>query len=330
MPLAHPIPFLLPPKKMKPDHSNIPISSSRSIPRVGVVGANGRLGQAVVSRFATLSEPVAITREELDLANPIGIEDLVRSGSFDMVVITAAMTAVDDCEKDKELAYSINSDGPGEIARVCAEHGIKVVYISTDFVFDGSGDRPYCESDEVNPISVYGASKLKGEEMVLAASSANLVVRVSWLYGAASPAFPEWIIRQAIASETLALPGEKIGSPTSSEDVAVYLEPLLGLNGEEPATGVVHLCNSGSCSWQEWGQFCLDEAVNAGVDLRTRTIGVNRMEDIAAFVARRPRMSALDNGLYCELTEIKPRSWERALSDHLRSSELLVRVPQVS
>ncbi|MGB6222657.1 dTDP-4-dehydrorhamnose reductase [Haloferula sp.] len=315
---------------MKSEPSNTPISPLKRSLRIGVIGANGRLGQAVVSRFSALAQPIAITRDQLDLSNPSGIEELVLNCKLDMVVITAAMTAVDDCEKNKELAYSINSEGPGKIARVCAEHGIKVVYISTDFVFDGSGDRPYREGDKVNPISVYGASKLKGEQMVLAASGENLVVRVSWLYGAASPAFPEWIIRQATMNDTLALPAEKIGSPTASEDVAAYLEPLLGLEGAESAKGIVHLCNSGSCSWREWGQFCLDEATNAGAELRTRTIGVNRMEDIAAFVAKRPRMSALDNSLYCELTGVRPRSWESALSDHLSSMELFVETPKAS
>jgi dTDP-4-dehydrorhamnose reductase len=242
---------------------------------------------------------------------------------LDILIIAAALTGVDYCEENQSEAYAINANGPRAVAEACARKGAKVIYIGTDFVFDGLKGEPYTEEDEVNPRSVYGASKAKGEEYVLEASPENLVVRVSWLYGAEKPAFPEWIIQQALKNESLSLPGEKMGSPTSCEDLASHLEALIDCDGGRGASGIVHLCNSGSCSWQEWGQFCVDTAVEAGLPVKARRIDANRLEDIEAFVAKRPVNSVLDTSKFTELTGLKPRDWREALREHLAGSPLL-------
>ncbi len=307
---------------------NSPVNDGSSIAapvksRVAVIGANGRLGNALMAGLADQAELIPLTRAEVDLADPSGIGEILSAKRVDLVIITAAMTAVDYCENHQDEAYAVNAEGPGEIARACAARGVRVVYFSTDFVFDGEKDGSYAEDEATSPISVYGASKLAGEEQVMAACGENLVVRVSWLYGAASPAFPEWIIRQAMANEVLSLPAEKTGSPTSSEDVARYLPALLPLDGRKGASGIVHLCNSGSCSWQEWGQFCVETALEAGLDLKAKRIGANSLQDIKAFVAARPPRTVLDNGRYSRLTGVAPRDWKSALRDHLLASELL-------
>ncbi len=285
--------------------------------RIGVVGGRGRLGQALVDGWKPVAEMVSVGRKEIDLRDPASISGYLAAHALDLVVLTAALTAVDYCEAHEREAFEVNAEGPREVARICARMGIKVILVSTDFVFDGSKHGPYVEADPVGPISVYGASKLKGEEYVLEASSDNLVVRVAWLYGAAKPAFPEWIIQQAINQESLALPGEKLGTPTSCEDLAEYLLSLLDMNRRDPASGVVHLCNSGGCTWQEWGQFCLDTAAEAGIALKTNRIGANRMSDIAAFVAPRPVNGVLSTERFTALTGITPRPWQDALREHI-------------
>lgn len=286
-------------------------------PRIGVIGGNGRLGQALVKGWQPVAEMAPVGRTDVDLRDPASISKFLKAHALDLVVITAALTAVDYCETHEQEAFEVNAEGPREVAAICAEAGVKVVLISTDFVFDGSKPGPYMEDDPVDPISVYGASKLRGEEYVLKASADNLVVRVAWLYGAARPAFPEWIIQQATQQETLALPAEKLGTPTSCEDLAKYLLPLVDMNRPDPASGVVHLCNSGSCSWQEWGQFCLDTAADAGVALKTNRIEANRMSDIAAFAARRPVNGVLSTERFTKLTGITPRPWQQALREHI-------------
>lgn len=264
-----------------------------------------------------------MTRAQLDLKDTVSIRPALEMLDFECLILPGALTAVDYCESHEDEAFVVNAEGPREVARVCAEKGARLVYISTDFVFDGAKDGPYTEGDPAHPVSVYGASKRKGEEYVLEASANNLVVRISWLYGGGKAAFPEWIIQQADKVGELSLPGEKIGSPTCSEDVVRYLEPLLGFGHGEPVSGVVHLCNRGSCTWQEWGQFCLDEAAAAGLSLKTRRVSANRLEDIAAFVARRPINSVLDTTRFTELTGIVPRSWQDAMKAHFSVSPLV-------
>ncbi len=287
------------------------------LPRIGVIGGAGRLGQALVKAWTPVAEMIPVGRSAIDLRDSASITGYLGSHPLDLVVLTAALTAVDYCETHGQEAFEVNAEGPREVARICAEAGIKVVMVSTDFVFDGAKPGPYLEDDAISPISVYGASKRKGEEYVLQASPDNLVVRVAWLYGAERPAFPEWIIQQATTQDALSLPGEKLGTPTSCEDLSEYLLPLLGLEGRESATGVVHLCNTGSCTWQEWGQFCLDTAAEAGVALKTTRIDANSMSDIAAFIAPRPVNGILSTGRFTQLTGITPRPWQEALREHI-------------
>lgn len=284
-------------------------------PRIVIIGAAGRLGQALGARLSRGGTVIGLARPMIDLLSPQSIRDALEPVDFDRLILAAAMTAVDYCESHEAEAFAINAEGPREIARICAEKGIRMVYISTDFVFDGKKEGAYSEEDEAAPINVYGASKLKGEEHVLEASSNNLVVRASWLFGSDGAAFPEWIIQQAMTRDAVALPEEKTACPTFCEDLVEYLESLLEPGGDA-ASGIVHLCNSGSCSWREWGQFCVDAAVEAGLDIKAKRIGSNRLEDVAAFIARRPVNSALATERFTRLTGIVPRNWQEAMAEH--------------
>lgn len=151
---------------------------------------------------------------------------------------------------------------------------------------------------------------------MLGVSKDNLVVLLSWLYGAGKAAFPEWIIQQAIKQTSLALPEEKIGSPTYTGDVVDILEFLLGLAGSPPAGGIFHLSNSGSCIWHQWGQFCIYQAAAAGVPLKIRKISGSCLEDIVAFDAQRPINSILSTEKFTRETGIVPRSWQDAMREH--------------
>ena len=282
-----------------------------------IIGAAGRLGSALRDRFSSSHHVVGLTRADLDLANPESIRRALENLEYDRLILPGALTGVDYCESHEDEAFAVNADGPKLIAEISAEKGAHVTYISTDFVFGGFSSRAYTEESIPRPLSVYGASKLEGEENVLGVSKDNLVARVSWLYGAGKPAFPEWIVQQALTKSELALPAEKIGSPTSTDDVVEYLGLLLGLDhGNSPASGIYHLTNSGQCSWQEWGQFCLDQAAEAGLALKSGKIDGNWLDDIIAFVAPRPVNSVLDTSKFTQYTGVTPRPWKDALSEH--------------
>lgn len=290
--------------------------------RIIIIGSSGRLGSALVRNMGRTHEVTALGRSELDLSDPESIRRSLEPLDYDRVVLPGALTAVDYCESHEDEAFAVNADGPKLVAEISAEKGAHVTYISTDFVFGGVSKRPYDEKRSPRPLSVYGASKLEGEEYVLGVSGDNLVARVAWLFGPGKPAFPEWIIQQAMKQTELALPGEKIGSPGYAEDVAGFVGLLLGLDGGDAANGIFHLANAGRCTWQEWGQFCLDEALEAGLPLKARRIAANCMEDIDSFVAVRPVNSALSTAKFSGFTGVVPRPWQDAMREHFSQSEL--------
>lgn len=300
-----------------PPDAMVSLISSLPPSRLVIVGAGGRLGAALVKRYSPDHTVRGLTRDDLNLADPESICRTLEPLKYDKLILPGALTAVDYCEDHEDEAFAVNADGPKLIAEISLAKGAHVTYISTDFVFSGMYSKAYHETREAKPLSVYGASKLEGEENVLAVSGLNLVARLSWLFGPGKPAFPEWIIQQAMKQDKLSLPEEKTSSPTYTEDVVEYLAILLGHDGEvEPAGGIYHLSNSGQCTWQEWGQFCLDEAAAAGLPLKTRCVGANCLEDIAAFVAKRPENSVLDTSKFTQFAGFVPRSWQEAMRDH--------------
>lgn len=298
--------------------------------RIVIIGSGGRLGGALARRLGTEHDVVPIGRAEMDLANPAEIRSVLGGLDYDKLLLPGALTLVDYCEDHRDEAFAVNADAPGLVSEISAAKGAQVIHFSTDFVFDGKQGRPCRESDRVNPISVYGASKARGEENVLSESSGNLVVRVSWLYGAGKPAFPEWIIGQAMKSEELSLPGEKVGSTTRAEDLCDHVLALMGLEDGDAASGIFHVANSGSCSWREWGQFCIDSALARGLPLKARHVTANRLEDVKAFAAPRPVDSRLDISKFTAHTGIKPRPWQAAMEDHFMQSKPFAVQPAVS
>lgn len=297
----------------------IPPSNQKK--RVAIVGSAGRLGAYLADALEENHTVIRLARQQLDISDPVSIKEALEPLDYDMLVIAGALTGVDYCETHQDEAYAINAEGPGEIARISAAKAAHVTFISTDMVHDGDKAEPYTESDVPKPISVYGASKLKGEELVLAASPANLVVRISWVFGPGKPAFPEWIINSACAKADITLPGNKIACPTSCEDLTELLMPLL-FGSDEPASGVFNLCNSSPCTWREWGQFCIDTARHAGLPvLAGEIIGVP-VDSVPAFVAKRPVNSAMSTEKYTAATGIRPRDWQDATREFLLHSEL--------
>ena len=285
--------------------------------KVVVIGSSGRLGSSLAEFLRADHEVTAIGRGQLDLASSRSIEEVLEPLNYDRLFITGALTGVDYCETHEAEAFAVNAEGPGKIAEISSSKGAHVTYVSTDMVFDGAQVEPYAETDSANPISVYGASKLAGEVRVLAASAKNLVVRVSWVYGPGRPAFPEWIIDKACVEKDLTLPGNKICSPTYTLDLVRWMVALAFVPPRETAQGVFHLCNSGSCTWREWGQFCLTAARDAGIPVIAGEIVGIPVDSVAAFVAKRPVNSAMSTGKFTTTTGITPRDWTVALREHV-------------
>ena len=237
-------------------------------------------------------------------------------GKGDVVVNCAAATDVDGCERDREGASRINAESPGRIARLCASRGARLVHIGTDYVFDGTLGRPYTEEDEPHPLSHYGLTKLKGDREVLEASPRHCVARVSWVFGPGKPSFVDALVKRALSSPEAAAVHDKTSSPAYTEDLAVWLAEFLR---EEVPGGIYHLCNAGTCSWRDYGEFALHCAKESGIPVLATSVAPLKLSDMKAFVAVRPPRTPMDTSKFTRVTGIQPRPWQDAVRDHFRN-----------
>jgi len=253
-------------------------------------------------------------REELNLADSTVLKAALNQLNFDILVNCAAQTNVDRCEDHVEEAMQLNGHAVGVIGEICRQKNARCIHISTDYVFDGNKTTPYTEKDEALPISKYGESKLLGEKTLLSVSDKHLVARVSWVFGPDRPSFVDQIIKRAMTQDKVDAICDKIAVPTYTFDAAMLLHPLLY---QTPASGLLHLCNNGSCTWQEYGQFALDCALEAGVSLKAHTIGPQKMQELTAFIARRPPYTVMSTNLLSELIGKPPREWRDAVKEYV-------------
>ena len=286
--------------------------------KVLILGSNGRLGSALSRRWKVLpdADVVALTRVDVDLSDPEKAEAGLASHEFgagDVVVNCAAATDVDGCEKDRDGATRINATSPGMIARLCAARGARLIHIGTDYVFDGSLDRPYTEEDEAKPLSHYGLTKLEGDRAVLKASPAHCIVRVSWVFGPDKPSFVDAIVKRALISPEAAAVHDKTSAPSYTEDMALWLAALLI---PKVPGGIYHLCNGGTCSWRDYGEYALECAKRNGIPVLTTHVAPLKLSDMEAFIAVRPLHTTLDTSKFTRVTGITPRPWLEAVEEY--------------
>ena len=285
--------------------------------KIVIVGSGGRLGAALLREWrAAGDEVIGLNHARLDIGDFEQVRATLGELDFDALVNCAAQTNVDRCEQQPDEAFRLNSEAVATIADVCTRKKARCVHISTDYVFDGEKRAPYTEADEARPISVYGESKLRGERCLHAVSDRHLAVRVSWVFGPDRASFVDQILQRALEHEKVEAIGDKTAVPTYTLDAARLLRPLLD---EAPAAGVLHLCNTGACTWQEYGQHALDSALAAGVPLKGRTVGALKMADLKAFIARRPVYTAMSTALLQRTTGLTPRPWQEAVDKYIRT-----------
>ncbi|MFA7344442.1 MAG: dTDP-4-dehydrorhamnose reductase [Terrimicrobiaceae bacterium] len=283
--------------------------------KVLILGARGRLAAGLAGVWSARHETVCLSRQELDVADIPGIGRLLASRTFDVLVNGTGMTNVDECETRREEARAVNAFAPTAMAAAARACGARFIHFSTDYVMDGRKTTPYSEEDEAHPLGWYGRTKLEGERAVLADSSSHLVVRVSWVFGPDKPSFMDMIIGRARTSPQVEAVSDKYSSPTYACDAAGWLEPFFApsLPG-----GLYHACNSGSCSWQEYGAHALQCAVEAGLPLATTTLEPLLLKDMKAFKAPRPAHTILSTEKISRVTGITPRPWRDAVREYIR------------
>ncbi len=237
--------------------------------RVLVTGANGQLGRDLTPLLEAAGHTIyGATRKSEE--NPMEITDFASvAAQFeqfqpDAVIHAAAHTNVDDCERNPDNAHRVNALGTWNIATLAGEANIPLIYVSTDFVFDGAKTTPYTEYDAVNPLNHYGASKLAGEKHVAQLCRKHFIARTSWLFGAHGMNFPRRMLELAQTRKELTVIADQIGSPTHTLDLAGVLVSLLA----SQHYGTYHVSNSGECSWYQFAQKTLELAGVQGVNVR--------------------------------------------------------------
>ena len=274
--------------------------------KVLITGGSGMLGQDLVRTVPPGIEVVALGSKELDITNLELLEKLIKQVVPDRVIHCAAWTDVDGCEKDPAKAELVNYTGTCNVGTICGQLEIPICYISTDFVFDGTNNIPYNENDSTNPISVYGKTKLMGEEWIKQHLSSFFIVRTSWLFGVSGKNFVATMLRLAKENMPIKVVNDQYGSPTFTEDLARAIWSLV--TGDK--FGLYHVTNSGSCSWYE---FAGEIFKIAGIDreiLPVTTKELNRP-------AKRPAYSVLSNNKWHQSGFIPLRHYKEALSAYL-------------
>ncbi len=270
-----------------------------------VVGAKGMLGQDLMRTLA--GEVRGVDIEGIDITSLESVRRVLLTLRPAVVINAAAYTDVDGCETNRELAMQVNGEGVAHLALTCREIGAKLVQVSTDYVFDGSKNSPWLEDDPMNPLSVYGESKLAGELNACLAPEC-LIVRTQWLYGLGGKNFVETMLRLAAEKKELTVVDDQTGSPTWTVDLALAIRALV----EKGCSGTYHAANAGSCTWNEFARAIFAEA---GVAVTVKPMSTAEL----GRPANRPLYSVLDSGKLAQDTGFVPETWREALSKYLQA-----------
>lgn len=276
--------------------------------KVLITGANGQLGHDLVNILSDHHQVFGVGRSEMDITDLSQVVNTIHRIRPDVIIHAAAYTRVDAAEYEQEMAYLVNAYGTCNVVAAAQRIGAKIVYISTDYVFDGKRSDPYKEFDRANPCNVYGKSKLAGEEMVKNLSDKHFIVRTSWVFGKHGKNFVKTMLRLAQHQNELSVVNDQIGSPTYTIDLVHFLKDLI----ETEKYGVYHASNTGFCSWYELAKAIFEVA---GTDIKVNPVETKDFPRPAA----RPAFSVLDH-MAIRLNGFSDlRHWRDALKDFIGS-----------
>lgn len=324
---------------------------TRHSSRLLIVGCNGMLAQAIASSAPSGYAITAVDLPEFNITDQAMVQSVVEATQPEIIINCAAYTNVDGCETEQELANQVNGIAVGYLAEAAKRVNATLVHISTDYVFDGEKKTPYAEEDQTNPQSVYGSSKLLGEQAILSSGLEKyFIIRTSWLYGPGGNNFVETILRLAGEREELRIISDQVGSPTYTGDLADAVFALLGKCCDQEAVmkkalqigrdedvvtgpsspvtdlasrdssiyGSYHFSNGGQCSWYDFAVEIVDQARKNGVLLKLGKILPINTEDYP-LPAERPKYSVFSKEKYCRITKRSVPGWQDSLAQYLEN-----------
>jgi dTDP-4-dehydrorhamnose reductase len=310
-------------------------------PKILLTGKNGQVGAELATLLPWFGEVIAMDRQQLDLSKPDEIRRTIREIRPVLIVNAAAYTAVDQAEKEEALAHAINAEAPALMAQEAKKIGAALIHYSTDYVFDGSKHSPYGENDPPNPVSVYGKTKLAGEQAIQGVGLPHLIFRTSWVYGTRGRNFLLTILRLASEREELRIVYDQIGAPTWCREIArgtvAVLGELLSDQGSAfalPETdGVYHMTAAGVTTWHDFAEAILVEASHAppnrswlSAAMGGKTLIAKRISPITTAQyptpARRPAYSILSNSRLAQRFGVQLTEWRTQLHSAVADSRV--------
>jgi len=280
--------------------------------KVLVTGAKGQLGKKIIDLMSADFELVLTDSDNMDITDSSKVRKFIKSERPDFIIHGAAYTAVDKAEENIDLCRKINADGTKNIAETAKEFDSTLIYISTDYVFDGEKSSPYIETDKPNPLSVYGQTKLEGEKFIQQICDKYYIIRSAWIFGELPENHPgtnfvETMLRLAKKRDNLSIVSDQIGSPTYTGDLVKTITQLVK---QKPEFGIYHFSGNGECSWYDFAQEIFRQN-NIKIEFNAIT------SDQYPQKAKRPNYSYLDKSKIESALGIETRPWQEMLSDYL-------------
>ncbi|MEH2399235.1 dTDP-4-dehydrorhamnose reductase [Nostoc sp.] len=286
-----------------------------------LIGSNGQVGKELQQILPSSGNIISVARPTVDVAQPDTLCSVIRCNQPQIIINAAAYTAVDKAESEPELATAINAIAPLIIAQESQKLGAFLIHISTDYVFDGNGYRPYLETDATNPLSVYGKTKLAGEEAIRETCAHHLILRTAWVYGTfGKNNFVKTMLRLGAKRQELRVVADQIGSPTWAQDIATVIAQMIPQLTPE-ISDTYHYTNSGVASWYDFAVAIFEEAQQLGFPLKVeRIVPITTAEYPTP--ARRPNYSVLACGKISTFLGTYPPHWRQRLRRMLKDLKI--------
>lgn len=283
--------------------------------KILLLGKNGQVGWELQRSLAPLGELIALDRNSTlcgDLTQLNALAETVRSIKPDIIVNAAAHTAVDKAESEVELARSLNALAPAVLATEAKRINAWLIHYSTDYVFDGSGNKPWLETDATGPLNVYGATKLEGEQLIQQSGCKHLIFRTSWVYGARGGNFAKTMLKLAQEHDSLNVINDQIGAPTGADLLAdVTAHAIRIARQQSDVSGLYHLVAEGETTWHGYAGFVLGLAQNAGIQLKVKPEAINAVPTSTfPTPAKRPHNSRMNTAKLQNVFDLRLPNWQ--------------------
>lgn len=289
--------------------------------KVLVTGAKGQVGSELVKAAPNNFEVIGLASDQLDITDSLQLKAVMAKHKPHLIINAAAYTAVDKAESEIESAYNINEKGVESLALAAKEANIPLFHISTDYVFDGQSNTPYKETDLVNPHSVYGASKLAGEKVLAKNLDKHIILRTSWVFGAAGNNFVKTMLRLGKERDELFVVADQYGCPTSAKSIAEVLWQLAEKYEQEHSLpwGIYHFSNTPACTWLEFARHIFEHAANKNIIEKAATLNAISSSEYPT-AAKRPKYSVLNSSKLQKIISSKPINWNQELINALNQN----------